>query len=109
MSQVGQGDFVPKRYFADWTGNTLQVLPTVSIPPNLKLWGIDSGVRHSVGGQDYGSVRTAAFMGLKILTALSKQRSRQLVKGEAKDAMPASRWDCIGTSCVLFTKDMPTD
>ena len=82
------------------TLHILQVLPTVSIPPNLKLWGIDSGVRHSVGGQDYGSVRIAAFMGLKILTALSRQRSRHDTRQEANAAIPNSRRDCIGTFSV---------
>src|SRR6185295_18685019 len=33
----------------------------------LKLWGIDSGIRHSVGGSDYGSVRAGAFMGHRII------------------------------------------
>jgi galactokinase len=39
----------------------------VHIPNHLKFWGIDSGIRHSVGGSDYGAVRVGAFMGLKIL------------------------------------------
>lgn len=34
----------------------------LSLPPNAAVWGIDSGVRHSVGGSDYGSVRVGAFM-----------------------------------------------
>jgi galactokinase len=38
-------------------------------PPQLKLWGIDSGIRHSVGGSDYGSVRAGAFMGHRIINA----------------------------------------
>lgn len=40
---------------------------TITLPPDLALWGVDSGVRHSVGGGDYGSVRTGAFMGYRIL------------------------------------------
>ena len=39
----------------------------VPLPDDLALWGIDSGERHAVGGSDYGSVRAAAFMGLRIL------------------------------------------
>lgn len=38
----------------------------VDLPPHLTVWGIDSGVRHSVGGSDYGAVRVGAFMGLKM-------------------------------------------
>lgn len=41
------------------------------IPDHLRFWGVDSGIRHSVGGSDYGAVRTGAFMGLKILSTLS--------------------------------------
>jgi galactokinase len=40
---------------------------TLAVPDELELWGIDSGVRHSVGGSDYGTVRTAAFMGYRII------------------------------------------
>ena len=43
-----------------------EVRGAVKIPPHLKFWGIDSGIRHSVGGADYGSVRVGAFMGSRI-------------------------------------------
>ncbi|HEV3471296.1 MAG TPA: galactokinase family protein [Pyrinomonadaceae bacterium] len=39
----------------------------VELPEELAVWGIDSGIRHSVGGADYGTVRTAAFMGYRII------------------------------------------
>jgi len=42
----------------------------VSLPPDAAIWGIDSGVRHSVSGADYGSVRVGAFMGYRILADL---------------------------------------
>ena len=40
---------------------------TISLPEQLTIWGIDSGIRHSVAGADYGTVRTAAFMGHRII------------------------------------------
>jgi galactokinase len=40
---------------------------SLDLPSELELWGIDSGVRHSVGGSDYGTVRTAAFMGYRMI------------------------------------------
>jgi L-arabinokinase len=46
-----------------------ELQPPVRIPPDLEFWGLDSGERHAVGGSDYGSVRTGAFMGLRLLTA----------------------------------------
>ena len=44
---------------------------TVSVPDGIAFWGIDSGIRHSVGGGDYGSVRTGAFMGYRIIADLA--------------------------------------
>ena len=37
------------------------------IPQGYRFYGIDSGVRHAVSGADYGTVRTAAFMGFRML------------------------------------------
>jgi len=48
-----------------------ELLGTISLPDDLAVWGLDSGVRHSVGGGDYGSVRVAAFMGYRIIAELS--------------------------------------
>ncbi|HEX7977912.1 MAG TPA: galactokinase family protein [Gemmatimonadaceae bacterium] len=39
----------------------------VTIPEGWRFYGIDSGIRHAVTGSDYGTVRTAAFMGYRII------------------------------------------
>ena len=39
----------------------------VAIPDGYRFFGIDSGIRHAVTGSDYGTVRTAAFMGYRII------------------------------------------
>ena len=44
-----------------------ELQPSVQIPDDIELWGIDSGERHAVSGADYAAVRTGAFMGLRIL------------------------------------------
>lgn len=44
-----------------------ELLGNVGIPEDIAFWGIDSGIRHSVGGGDYGMVRTGAFMGYRII------------------------------------------
>jgi L-arabinokinase len=44
---------------------------TVAIPDELAVWGIDSGIRHSVSGADYGSVRVGAFMGYRMMAAMA--------------------------------------
>ena len=48
----------------------------ITLPRELMLWGIDSGIRHSVGGADYGSVRAGAFMGTRIIGDLNADFSR---------------------------------
>ena len=47
-----------------------EILSTLAIPADLGVWGIDSGLRHAVSGADYGTVRAAAFMGKRLLSAL---------------------------------------
>jgi L-arabinokinase len=39
----------------------------VAFPEELEVWGLDSGIRHSITGSDYRTVRTAAFMGYRII------------------------------------------
>jgi L-arabinokinase len=42
-----------------------------AIPDEIAFWGIDSGIRHSVGAGDYGRVRTGAFMGYRIIAGIA--------------------------------------
>jgi L-arabinokinase len=59
-----------------------ELLGTIRMPNDLAVWGLDSGVRHSVCGADYGSVRVGTFMGYRIiaeLAGLSVQRINQTV------------------------------
>ncbi|KAL3567126.1 hypothetical protein D5086_032541 [Populus alba] len=60
-----------------------EVLGVVDIPSHVRFWGIDSGLRHSVGGSDYGSVRIGTYMGRKII----KSTAAGLSKGNNKDDM----------------------
>jgi len=41
--------------------------PSVPLPEGIAFWGLDSGERDAVGGSDYTSVRTAAFMGGRMI------------------------------------------
>jgi L-arabinokinase len=47
---------------------------SVPMPDALRVWGIDSGIRHAVTGADYGAVRVGAFMGYRILADLAGLR-----------------------------------
>ncbi len=49
---------------------------TVELPTGWRAFGIDSGVKHSVGGSAYTRVRVAAFMGYKILADRAKSGFR---------------------------------
>jgi L-arabinokinase len=53
-----------------------EVLGCVALPPGVRLWGLDSGVRHSVGGSDYSSVRAGAFMGLTMCRSAAVSAGR---------------------------------
>jgi galactokinase len=44
-----------------------ELQPSIRVPEEISFWGLDSGERHAVSGSDYGSVRTGAFMGYRIL------------------------------------------
>ena len=56
------------------------VQETLSIPSDIAFFGIDSGIRHSVGGSDYGSVRVGAFIGLKLVSEEASKQIPYLVK-----------------------------
>ena len=60
-----------------------RVQSPVPIPSHLRFWGIDSGVRHSVGGSDYGTVRAATFMARTVLRRVLAERNR---RADASDA-----------------------
>ena len=44
---------------------------SIRLPEDLAVWGLDSGVRHSIGAGDYGSVRAGTFMGYRIIAELA--------------------------------------
>ncbi|HSF20035.1 MAG TPA: GHMP kinase [Vicinamibacteria bacterium] len=48
-----------------------EIQGSLAIPEGLAFWGIDSGVAHTVSGEDYTSVRIGTFMGYRILQALT--------------------------------------
>jgi L-arabinokinase len=41
--------------------------PLVKLPPGLRCWGIDSGVRHAVTSVQYEAARAAAFVGYRMI------------------------------------------
>ena len=54
----------------------------IQIPPNIKFWGIDSGVKRSTSSSTYTSCRIAAFMGKKIINEDCAGRIKHLAELE---------------------------
>lgn len=57
----------------------------IYLPDEIEIWGIDSGIRHSVAGADYGSVRAGAFIGYRMIAEIAglkveNLRNNHLVK-----------------------------
>jgi L-arabinokinase len=44
-----------------------ELLGTIALPADLGVWGLDSGMRHSVSAADYGLIRVGAFMGYRMI------------------------------------------
>ncbi len=62
----------------------------VTLPEGLAVWGIDSGIRHTVGGSDYGDVRTGAFMGYRIVADLAGLPATRTAPGRVQ--ITDQRW-----------------
>jgi galactokinase len=62
----------------------------VAIPDEIAFWGLDSGVRHSVSGADYGSVRLGAFIGYRMIAELAGFKSTTIGDGVVRIDDP--RW-----------------
>ena len=54
-----------------------EVGESVRIPDDIAFWGIDSGIRHSIGGGNYGSVRTGAFMGYRMIAEAADLKAKR--------------------------------
>ena len=63
----------------------------IAIPDGFAVWGIDSGVRHSVSGADYGSVRVGAFMGYRMIAESAGLKAMQTESGTVQ--ILDTRWN----------------
>ncbi|KAL1205524.1 L-arabinokinase [Cardamine amara subsp. amara] len=62
-----------------------EILGLVEIPSHIQFWGIDSGIRHSVGGSDYGSVRIGAFIGKTMIRFFASSSFAETNSEEAEE------------------------
>ena len=58
-----------------------EMLGQLKVPDDIEFVGVDSGIRHAVSGADYGTVRAAAFMGYRMVTAAAGVDARPLSAG----------------------------
>ncbi|XP_057959403.1 L-arabinokinase-like [Malania oleifera] len=81
-----------------------EVIGLVDIPAHVRFWGIDSGIRHSVGGADYGSVRIGAYMGLKMIKSVAStvlSRSLPYANGINHDDLEEDGIELLETEASL--------
>mmetsp|Transcript_46408 Transcript_46408/g.148788 ORF Transcript_46408/g.148788 Transcript_46408/m.148788 type:complete len:787 (-) Transcript_46408:1987-4347(-) len=71
----------------------------VPVPAHIAFWGVDSGIRHSVGGSDYGSVRVGTFMGKSVIAAHAAQERARGGGGGDGESIPT----VPSTSSALVT------
>ncbi|KAL0546436.1 hypothetical protein IC582_016344 [Cucumis melo] len=82
-----------------------EVIGLVDIPGHIRFWGIDSGIRHSVGGADYGSVRIGAFMGRKMIKSRASEllsNSSSLANGISHDDLEDDGIELLETESSLY-------
>lgn len=60
------------------------VRDAVSIPKGIYFVGIDSGVRHAVGGSSYADVRTATFMAYSVIAKMEGVSFDQLREAKSR-------------------------
>jgi galactokinase len=68
-----------------------EIVGQVALPQHLEVWGIDSGIRHEIGGADYGAVRVATFMGYRILADIARLRTAS--RGDGRVAIDDPLWN----------------
>jgi galactokinase len=56
-----------------------EVVGQLALPQEAALFGIHSGVKHSVGGSRYTRARVAAFMGLKLIRSMDPDSGLELL------------------------------
>jgi L-arabinokinase len=83
-----------------------EIQGSIQVPEPILLCGVDSGIRHSVAGADYGSVRVGAFMGYRIIAELAGLRVEQSTPG-ASVVIDDPRWGgfLVNISPAEFERD----
>lgn len=62
-----------------------KVFQSISVPRGIQFTGIDSGVRHTIGGACYGDVRTATFMAYTVIARLEGASTDDLENAKEKN------------------------
>lgn len=65
-----------------------EIQAQIPLPPTLEVWGIDSGIRHEVGGADYTGVRVGAFMGYRLIAAAARLPVKEVASGRVEMVDP---------------------
>ena len=71
-----------------------EVLPTLKLPDGVRVIGINSNVKHDVGGPAYGRTRCAAFMGYKIILEQMREMGKAVGREMIADPMRGYLANC---------------
>jgi len=69
-----------------------KVFSPVAIPKGIQFFGIDSGVRHAVGGATYAQVRTATFMGYTVIATIEGASINEMKWARQKNNFTSLPW-----------------
>jgi galactokinase len=86
-----------------------QLGPGLSVPSGLRLWGIDSCIRHQVSGADYTEVRVAAFMGYTIIARTLGMRARPVAPGKVQIDDARYQGYLANVDVGLFERELRTE
>lgn len=64
-----------------------ELLPSLRLPPGVRVIGIDSGVKHNVGRGRYGRTRCAAFMAHRIIVEQMRTLGQRAGRTLTRDPM----------------------
>ena len=74
-----------------------QLKVPIPLPSDVWLMGIDSGIRHSVGGASYADVRCSSFMGYSIIAhsmGVSKEDMQEAINSDQLSKLPFGGYLC---------------
>jgi L-arabinokinase len=74
-----------------------KIMEPISLPSDILFMGLDSGIRHSVGGSSYADVRCSSFMGYSIIAqsvGVSREEIQKAIRSGDHSQLPYGGYLC---------------